>query len=111
MGMPAGDSVLAARDRAILKCFLYTGARLGLYTGARLGTICRLRVSDFHQEGDESTLRLHEKGNKRRTIGLHYAASQAIQEYTTKAGLTGGPLFMPVHNSRSRDLAKPRQRK
>jgi site-specific recombinase XerD len=103
MGMPAGDSVLAARDRAILKCFLYTGARLG--------TICRLRVSDFHQEGDESTLRLHEKGNKRRTIGLHYAASQAIQEYTTKAGLTGGPLFRPVHNSRSRDLAKPRQRK
>jgi len=103
MGMPAGDSVLAARDRAILKCFLYTAARLG--------TICRLRVSDFHQEGDESTLRLHEKGNKRRTIGLHYAASQAIQEYTTKAGLTGGPLFRPVHNSRSRDLAKPRQRK
>jgi len=97
MGMPAGDTVLAARDRAILKCFLYTGARLG--------TVCRLKVSDFHQEGEEATLRLHEKGNKRRMIGLHYAAAEAISEYMGKAGLTSGPLFRPVRNSRSTDLA------
>lgn len=97
MGMPVGDDVLTARDRALLKCFLYTGARLG--------TICRLKVSDFHQEGEEATLRLHEKGNKRRTVGLHYAAAEAIQEYISKAALTGGPLFRPVRNSRSRDLA------
>ena len=96
MGMPVGDTVMASRDRAILKCFLYTGARLG--------TICRLKVSDFHQEGEEATLRLHEKGNKRRTIGLHYAAAEAIAEYVGKAALSGGPLFRPVRNSRSADL-------
>lgn len=39
MGMPSGDSVVEARDRAILTFFLYSGARLG--------TGCRLKVSDF----------------------------------------------------------------
>ena len=44
MGLPAGDSVLDFRDRAIIKFFLYSGARIG--------TGCRLKVSDFHQDGD-----------------------------------------------------------
>ena len=64
------QSVLDYRDRAILKFFLYSGARLA--------TACRLKVSDFHQDGDEATIRLHEKGDKRRTIGLHFQAAQAI---------------------------------
>ena len=68
MGMPAGESLLETRDRAILKFFLYTGARLG--------TGCRLKVSDFHRDGEEATIRLHEKGDKRRTIGIHYAAAE-----------------------------------
>ena len=34
MGLPSGDSVLDFRDRAIIKFFLYTGARIG--TGCRL---------------------------------------------------------------------------
>src|SRR5690348_16668037 len=42
------------------------------WSGIRLGTACRLKVSDFHQDGDQATLRLHEKGDKRRTIGLHF---------------------------------------
>jgi site-specific recombinase XerC len=42
---------------------------------------------------EESTIRLHEKGNKRRTIGLHYAAGSAIAEYIEMAGLASGPLF------------------
>jgi site-specific recombinase XerD len=85
MGMPAGDSVIDCRDRAILKFYLYSGARIS--------TGCRLRVSDFHQDGEESTIRLHEKGDHRRTIGLHYAAAQAIREYLDKAGIDKGPLF------------------
>jgi site-specific recombinase XerD len=39
-----------------------------LWSGIRLSTACRLKVSDFHQDGDQATLRLHEKGDKRRTI-------------------------------------------
>mgnify|MGYP003373411433 CR=1 FL=1 len=97
MGMPSGDSLIEARDRAILKVFLYSGIRLG--------TGCRLKVSDFHQDGDEATLRLHEKGNKRRSIGIHFAAAQALQEYIQAGGLTVGPLFRPRRQSRSEELA------
>jgi len=85
--------VLDYRDRAILKFFLYSGARLS--------TAGRLKVSDFHQDGDEATIRLHEKGDKRRTIGLHFQAAQAISEYVQKAGLICGPRFRPRLDSRS----------
>lgn len=97
MGMPAGDTVLDFRDRAILKLYLYSGMRLS--------TGCRLKVSDFHQDGEEATIRLHEKGDKRRTIGLHFAAAQAITEYVERAGITSGPLFRPRLNPRSTKLA------
>ncbi|PWU11313.1 MAG: hypothetical protein C5B51_02910 [Terriglobia bacterium] len=91
VGLPAGNSVLDYRDRAILKFFLYSGARLS--------TAYRLKASDFHQDGDEATIRLHEKGDKRRTIGLHFQAAQAIAEYIDKAELTSGPPFRPRLNS------------
>src|SRR5437867_10969617 len=84
MGLPAGDTVLDFRDRAILKFFLYSGARLS--------TACRLKISDFHQDGDEATIRLHEKGDKRRTIGLHFQAAQAIAEYREGGADLRSPL-------------------
>lgn len=64
---PAGNSALDYRDRAIPRFFLYFGARLS--------TVCRLKVSDFHRDGDEATIRLHGKEDKRRTIGLHFQAT------------------------------------
>lgn len=96
MGMPTGDDVLAYRDRAILKLYLYSGVRLT--------TGCRLKVSDFHIEGDEATIRLHEKGDKRRTIGLHFNAAEAISSYIEKAELKKGPLFRARLHSRSKKL-------
>lgn len=98
MGLPSGDSVLAARDRAILKFYLYSGARLS--------TGCRLKVSDFHQDGEEATIKLHEKGDKRRNIGIHFAAAESISEYIQKAGITSGPLFRPRKGSRTEALAE-----
>src|SRR6266851_1679863 len=85
MGLPAGDDVLDFRDRAILKTYLYTGVRLA--------TACRLRVKDFHQDGEQATLTINEKGNKHRTIGIHFAAAEALAEYLGKAGLENGPIF------------------
>src|SRR5580693_1738497 len=96
VAMVPGDSLLDFRDRAILKFFLYSGARLS--------TACRLKTSDFHQDEGQATIRLHEKGDKRRTIGLHFQAAQAIAEYVERAGLTSGPLFRPRLNSRSQKL-------
>ncbi len=87
MGLPAGDTVFDYQDRAIIKFFLYSGARIG--------TACRLRVKDFHQDGEEATVTLHEKGDKHRRIGLHFAAADAIAAYIGKAELSKGPLFRP----------------
>ena len=98
MGLPAGDSVFDYRDRAILKFYLYSGARLAAG--------CRLRVEDFHQDPDGATIRIAEKGARRRTIGLHFTAAEAIADYVAQAGLTEGPLFRPRKNSRSKKLAE-----
>src|SRR5262249_23164500 len=62
-------------------------------------------VNDFHVDENGATIRIAEKGDKRRKIGLHFAAAQAIQEYIAKAGIQGGPLFRPRLNARSKKLA------
>lgn len=98
MGLPAGEEVLDYRDRAILKLFIFSGIRLG--------TGCRLQVEDFHLDDGNATVRLHEKGDKRRTLGLNAAAGQAIEEYIAKAGLTSGPLFRPRRGPGSGKLAE-----
>jgi len=96
LNLPTGDSVLACRDRAIVKLYLYSGIRLAAG--------CHLAVEDFRQDGEEAILRLREKGDKRRTIGLHYAAAQAIQEYLHRAELSSGPLFRPRRHSHTEEL-------
>jgi site-specific recombinase XerD len=98
MGLPAGDGVLDYRDRAILKTYLYTGVRLA--------TACRLRVRDFHQDGEEATLTINENGNRHRTIGIHFAAAEAISEYIAKGELDSGPLFRARRAPRLDDLGE-----
>lgn len=97
LAMPGGESLIEYRDRAILKTYLYTGIRLA--------TGCRLHISDFYPDADDPKLRINEKGNKRRTIGIHFAAAEAISEYIEQAGITSGPLFRPQAQSRSMKLA------
>jgi len=97
MGLPQGDDIIAYRDRALV--------RFMLYSGVRLGSACRVRAQDFHMEEDEATIRLSEKGGKRRTIGLHFAAAESISEYMKKAEIESGPLFRPRCGPRSKVLA------
>jgi integrase/recombinase XerC len=97
MNLPSGESIIDYRDRAILKLYIYSGIRLA--------TGCRLKVEDFHMDEGEATIRLHEKGNKHRTIGLNPVAAQAIEEYIHRAGLTSGPLFRPRRAPGSEELA------
>jgi len=96
--LPAGDSVLGSRDRAILAVFLYTGARIG--------TVCRLRVSDFHDDEDDPVLGIQEKGRGRskRRIGVNFVCPEAIRHYLEHAELERGPLFRARLNSRSQKL-------
>jgi site-specific recombinase XerD len=101
MGMPAGDSLLDLRDRAILKFYLYTGARIE--------TGCKLNVSDFHQDGDEATLRFHLKGARAKTKGIHFSAAEAITQYVGAAGIESGPLFRPRLSAYTTDLLASRR--
>jgi integrase len=73
-----------------------------LYSGARLAAGCRLCVEDVHHDPDGATIRLDEKGARRRTIGIHFTAAEAIAEYVVQAELKDGPLFRPRKNSRSK---------
>jgi site-specific recombinase XerD len=100
LGMPEGESVLAYRDRAMLKCLLYGGMRID--------TLLRLDVGDFQDDEQDPTLRVTEKGNRRRTIGLNRRAAEAIRQYVHVAGLEHGPLFRARLNPRSRKLGQDR---
>jgi hypothetical protein len=62
-----------------------------LYTGARIATGCKLTVSDFHQDGDEATLRFHIKGGRHKTEGIHFSAAESIAEYIKAAGTRAVP--------------------
>jgi integrase/recombinase XerC len=98
LAMPAGEDIIALRDRAILKFYIYSGARIA--------TGCRLKVYDFHQDGDEATLRFHLKGGRVKTKGIHFAAAEAIAEYIRAAGVESGPLFRPRSAPRSDELSE-----
>ncbi len=98
--LPEGESALACRDRALLKFYLYTGARIG--------TGCRLKVEDFIDDDEDPKVRIQEKGRgkSKRALGINVVAADAIREYIAAAGLTSGPLFRPRASSRSEKLAE-----
>ena len=97
MGLPSGDDLISRRDRAIIKFYLYSGARIA--------TGCRLKISDFHHDEENPTITINEKGRRRRKIGLHHAAADAIAEYLEIADIASGPLFRPRLGANSKRLA------
>ena len=100
VAMVMGSSLLELRDRAILKLYVYTSARIE--------TGCKLNVSDFHQDVDEATLRFHLKGNRYKTKGIHFSAAESIAEYIKASGIESGPLFRPRLSPYKEELAPRR---
>lgn len=100
MALPAGGDVFEARDRAILKVFLYTGIRIG--------TACRLTVADFVDDVDDPKLLIEEKGRgkSKRAIGINFIAAEAVRDYLRTAEITGGPLFRARASARSDKLSE-----
>ncbi len=98
MELPRGDGVLEVRDRAILKFYLFTGARIA--------TGCRLHVQDLHLEEEDATIRIQEKGRgtAKRTIGIHPELAEALEEYLQVAEIGSGPLFRARRAPRSDEL-------
>jgi site-specific recombinase XerD len=96
LAAPAGDTLKAKRDRAMLATLLYHALRRD--------ELCKLKVRDVRQERrGVPHLKVSGKGGKTRYLPLHPAASGLIAEYLEAAGHGGadtGPLFRPLHNSR-----------
>ena len=95
--LPEGDSVLAWRDRALLR-YMYAA-------GARRETACLAQIADLDfddEEGPKLLMRL--KGNKIEEIGLHIKAYETIRTYLEIAELESGPLFRTRLNAKSQKL-------
>jgi hypothetical protein len=124
MGLPSGDTVFDFRDRAIIKFFLYSGARIG--------TACRLKVKDFHQDpNDVVSVQIYQQnpimgpptwvngiGNILRQYGMLYPIMGRFQLWTYEGVVENEkkiqrvlgmdisqPLYMPV----TRDLSAIRR--
>ena len=96
------DEVLEVRDRAILATFLYVGLRIS--------TVCKLNISDFHDDPENPVLSIQEKGKRktRRRVGVHAHGAEALREYIEAAGIEKGPLFRARCNPRSKKLSDAR---
>jgi site-specific recombinase XerD len=95
-GMPDSECILDYRDRAIIDTYLYVGPRIA--------TGCRLAVKDFRWDDADPTIRLTEKGGRRRTVGIHINAATTIRHYIEEASIKSGPLFRVQANSRTKRL-------
>jgi site-specific recombinase XerD len=102
LAAPAGDTVKAKRDRAILATLLYHALRRD--------ELCKLKVRDVRQERrGVPHIKVSGKGGKTRYLPLHPAASGMIAEYLEAAGHGGAEataLFRPLHNSRDQGSAQ-----
>jgi integrase/recombinase XerD len=96
LAAPAGDTLKAKRDRAILATLLYHALRRD--------ELCKLKVRDYRQERrGVPHLKISGKGGKTRYVPLHPAVSGLIADYLEASGHGGAeasPLFRPLHNSR-----------
>ena len=60
-------------------------------TFARVGAAVKMRVEDYFVQGRKGWVRLHEKGSKHASLPCHHRLDEMLEEYISKAGLTGDP--------------------
>ena len=93
---PAGDSLKAKRDRAMLATLLYHALRRE--------ELCKLSVKDFrHERRGVAHLKVSGKGSKTRYVPLHPAAGGLIVDYLEADGRGSDPtgaLFRPLRKYR-----------
>lgn len=101
LAAPSPDTLKGKRDRAILATFLYHGLRRE--------ELCGLKVCDVQERRGVMHFRVHGKGGKIRFVPVHPRTLSLIYDYLEKAGHredAKGPLFRPVKNNVTGELAK-----
>lgn len=98
---PAGDTLLARRDRAILELFYASGLRLSELAG--------LDVDDVNLSA--KMVRVLGKGGKERIVPFNNSAARAVREYLKDrdALVRQGPARLPLDGSRGRQADRRRR--
>ena len=82
------NTLVGLRDRALIG--------LMAYTFARVGAALSMNVGDYFPQGKQWSVRLREKGGKRKQIAVHHVLEEYMDAYLTAVGLSelkGTPLF------------------
>ncbi len=99
---PEGDTIKAARDRAIIAVYLFHALRRT--------ELAELKVSALRERRGVMHFTVKGKGSKTRYVPIHPAALSAIEEYLALAGHRDErhkALFRPVRNNTTGTLEKP----
>ena len=82
------DTLVGLRDRALIG--------LMAYTFARVGAALAMNVGDYYPEGKQWSVRLREKGGKRKQIAVHHVLEEYMDAYLAAVDFgkdKGTPLF------------------
>lgn len=88
LATPDPKTLVGLRDRALLTVLAVQGLRVSEALG--------LRLEDLAQEQGHDTAQVYGKGSKVVRVPLAHAAWGAVTAWTTAAGITTGPIFVPV---------------
>ena len=92
LAVPDRERLIGNRDHAILA--------LLLGCGLRRQELAQLKVEDIvEREGRAVIVDLVGKGRRVRTVAVPYWVKQSVNQWTTAAGITKGPLLRPVSKS------------
>lgn len=100
MDLPASDTMIGLRDRAILEVFYATGIRLTELTNLTVGAVSL----------DQKTIRVIGKGNKERVVAFGSPARDSIKQYLSARRKAGEELNTqsPLFCGRGRNPISPR---
>ena len=73
-----------------------------LFTAARAGAIAKLQRKHLRYDGDQWTLRFHEKGGKSRQLPVRHDLERMLRDYIQAAGLDDAPGDTPLFRSARR---------
>jgi integrase len=98
LDLPAEETIVGLRDRAILS--------VGLQVGLRRAEIAALKVGDLHQNRGYDSLRVTRKGGRRDALAINPQTAARLRAYLETAGHAGdseGPMFRPLKHNGKQD--------